>query len=152
MQKLLLFFSFFLVCGIFGCKKKTDHQPVPLAGTTWQEIEPDGITFFAGSNYRIHFLDDQNFQLHRRSFTDAIDATDSCFFAELNEYVMGTYQLYGGQLTLSGVHSDTTYATPKPTCRGRLQFSESYPYRFDDGWLILNCNDDVAYQVRMKRE
>lgn len=151
MRKLLVISSLFIIFGICGCKK-TDHNPVPLAGTTWQEIEPEGILFFAGSNYRFHFLDDQNFQMHRRSFTDAIDIKDSCFFAEQNEYVMGTYRLSGGQLMLSGTYSDTTFSLPKPTCRDTLQFAQSFSYRFDDGWFILNCNEDVAYQVKMKQE
>lgn len=151
MKRLSIIIVCLVTISIYSCKK-IDHKPVPLPGTTWQEVKEEGLALFSSTTIRITFVDGNNFQLYRISFTDGIDLQDSCFFKEQQEYVMGKYELNSGELFLTGQYANMDFTAHQPTCKGRVQFSEHYNYSFVNGWLILNSNRPVEQQLTLRRD
>ena len=150
MKKLTLSLSFILLV-VLSCTKANHINPSSLKGT-WQEYETDGS--FAGTNFRISFYEDGNFQMLLVNYTDMLplDPNDSCMYSHY-DYIKGQFSVTGNVLHFTGNYTDKDFQVITPNCQGNTDFENSFVSSLKRNSLVMNVNaSDEWKKIKMKRE
>lgn len=132
-----------------SCKKCDNKDSLPSLPGIWQEHED--VPQFAGSTYRITFIDDSHFQLRKDLFTDAIDPNNPCGNSR-TLYVTGFYTVSGNLLTLRGGFYDSSYSTIVYDCRYGASFEEQHTVSGSRNTLVLDGERGEYYRIVLQRE
>jgi hypothetical protein len=128
---------------------KCDRATIPSLPGTWQEQEQ--VPQFAGSNYRIAFIDGNHFRLRKALITDAIDLNNPCSDSRVL-YISGFYTVSGNLLSLNGKYYDSSYTNTVTDCRFGTVFDEQHTLSGGGNTLVFDNERDEYYRIVMQRE
>lgn len=133
-----------------SCKKDNLGISQATLSGLWLEEEPVGIIQFAGTNHLFQFNSDKSFTLKRDYWTDVISA-DSCYGSH-SDYVMGTYSFTSSQFELNGKYSDPFYNVVQMNNCGETDYHLITKYKFSNGILTLNSDEELYYQIALHKQ
>ena len=134
----------------FSCKKDNLGISQESLSGLWLEEEPAGIIQFAGTNHLFQFNSDKSFTLKRDYWTDVISA-DSCYGSH-TDYVKGTYSFTSTQFEFGGKYSDPFYNVAQMNNCGETDYHLITKYKFSNGVLTLNSDEELYYQIALHKQ
>ena len=111
----------------------------------WTEIEDEAVLQFSGSNHNFCFLNDSEFTLEIKSWSDILSDN---LPSERIEYIKGAYILTNETFEISGIYMDSDFQNATTGIFGDSEFEKAFDVKvISETEFILDNNDMFPYRA-----